>query len=116
MHGFYYSLFIIHCLLPYQAQECFEEFEVNLEGIAVGAEVFVDLQWFEVWAQRAVVLTGDRDVLAVEESRIALSGPGQGLGYIIALILGAGGRFSSRKFGSFVFSSYICNRYKLTIN
>ena len=59
---------IIGISLPYQAQECFEEFEVDLEGIAIGAEVLVDLHRLEVRAQRAVVLTGDRDVLAVEES------------------------------------------------
>ena len=59
---------IIGISLPYQAQECFEEFEVDLEGIAIGAEVLVDLHRLEVRAQRAVVLTGDIDVLAVEES------------------------------------------------
>ena len=59
---------IIGILLPYQAQKCFEEFEVDLEGIAISAEVLADLHRLEVRAQRAVVLTGDRDVLAVEES------------------------------------------------
>ena len=70
---------IIGILLLYQAQECFEQFEVDLEGIAIGAEVLVDFHRLEVRAQRAIVLSGDRDVVAVEESRVALSAPGQGL-------------------------------------
>ena len=51
--------------------------EVNLEGIGLDAEVLVNLHRLEVRSERAVVLTGDRDVLAVEESRVALSAPGQ---------------------------------------
>jgi len=69
---------IIGISLLYQAFECFMKFEVNLEGIGLDAEVLVDLHRLEVRSECAVVLTGDRDVPAVEESRIALSAPGQG--------------------------------------
>ena len=39
----------------YKAQECFEEFEVYLEGIALDTEVSVGLQGAEVQAQRAMI-------------------------------------------------------------
>ena len=45
--------------------------EVNLEGIGLDAEVLVNLHRLEVRSERAVVLTGDRDVPPVEESRVA---------------------------------------------
>ena len=55
------------------------KFKVHAEGIALDAETSTRLQGFEVQAQRAVVLTSDRDVLAVEHLRIALHAPRQRL-------------------------------------
>ena len=80
-------LFTFHFSLLYQALECPEQFVEHTECIAVGAEVLADLQVLEVRAERAVVLTGDRDVLAVEESRVALSGPGQRLYEGVVLVV-----------------------------
>ena len=55
------------------------KFTIHSEGIALDAETIIDLQRLEVQAQCAVVLTGNRDVLAVEHARIALHAPGQRL-------------------------------------
>ena len=67
-------------LFPYQALQSFMKFKIHAEGIALEAKVRVKL-WhlLEVQAQCAVVLTGNRDVLAVEHARIALHAPGQRL-------------------------------------
>lgn len=56
------------------------KFKVHAEGVALEAKVRVKL-WhrLEVQAQCAVVLAGNRDVLAVEHARIALHAPGQRL-------------------------------------
>ena len=56
------------------------KFKVHAESIALEAKVRVKL-WhlLEVQSQCAVVLTGNRDVLAVEHARIALHAPGQRL-------------------------------------
>ena len=64
-------------LIPYQALQSFMKFKIHAEGIALEAKVRVKL-WhrLEVQAQCAVVLTGNRDVLAVEHARIALHAPG----------------------------------------
>ena len=65
---------------PYQALKCLMKFKVHAEGIALEAKVRIKL-WhrFEVQAEVAVVLKGDRDVLAVEHLRIALHAPRQRL-------------------------------------
>ena len=58
------------------------KFKIHAEGVALEAKVRVKL-WhlLEVQAQCAVVLTGNRDVLAAEERRVALVGlQGQRLG------------------------------------
>ena len=56
------------------------KFKIHAESIALEAKVRVKL-WhrLEVQAQCTVVLTGNRDVLAVEHARIALHAPGQRL-------------------------------------
>ena len=55
------------------------KFTIHSEGIALDAEIIIDLQRFEVQSVGAVVLTGNRDVLAVEHARIALHAPRQRL-------------------------------------
>ena len=51
------------------------KFTIDPEGIALDAETIIDLQRFEVQSEVAVVLTGNRDVLAVEHARVALHAP-----------------------------------------
>ena len=60
----------------YQATECQANFVVHIERIAFEVEAFAGLQRLEVQTVGAVVLTGDRDVLAVEHTRVALRAPG----------------------------------------
>ena len=67
-------------LIPYQALQSLMKFTIHSESIALEAKVRVKL-WhrLEVQAQCAVVLTGNRDILAVENARIALHALGQRL-------------------------------------
>ena len=60
----------------YKAIEYHADFVIHCEGIALDTEVTVGLQGAEVQAQRAVVLTGNSDVLAHEHARVALREPG----------------------------------------
>ena len=66
-------------LTLYKALECLTQFVANADGVAVDAEVLVYSQRLEVRAQRAVVLSCNGDVLACEDARVALLGPGQRL-------------------------------------
>ena len=75
-------------LIPYQALQSFMKFTIDPEGIALDAETIIDLQRFEVRSEVAVVLTGNRDVLAVEHARIALHAPGQRLDECVVRVAG----------------------------
>ena len=55
------------------------KFQVHFKGVALQVEVTTDVHRLEVRAQAAVRTSRDRDVLAVEEARVALRGPGQRL-------------------------------------
>ena len=55
------------------------KFKIDIEGVALDAEPLRDLQRLEVRTEAAVWTSRDRDVLAVEEARVALRGPGQRL-------------------------------------
>ena len=63
----------------YKAIERLAQLVAHSDGIAVDREVLVDPQRLEVGAQAAVIPTGYRDVLAVEDLRIALRAQGQRL-------------------------------------
>ena len=71
---------IIGILLLYQVFECPHQFVEHPEGVAVDAEILVDLQGSEVQSEAAVVAARDRDVLASEDVGIAFRAPGHGLG------------------------------------
>ena len=67
-------------LFLYQAHKRLAKFAVHLEDVVVNAKGCTNLRHrLEVRSQRAVFLAGDRDVLAVEKSRIALRAPRQSL-------------------------------------
>ena len=59
-------------LLLYEAFQRSAQFAHHTDGIVVDAEEAVHLHRFEVRAQGAVVVTGDRYEVAVEDARIAL--------------------------------------------
>ena len=61
----------------YTALECLAQFVHHADGVAVDAEVPAYLHGLEVRAERAVVLSCNGDVLACEDARVALLGPGQ---------------------------------------
>ena len=63
------------------------KFKIDIEGVALDAEPLRDLQRLEVRTEAAVWTSRDRDVLAVEESRVALSGPGQRLYEGVVLVV-----------------------------
>ena len=63
----------------YQALQSPEQFVAYADGILGRAEAVAHLYRQEVRAERAVVAAGNRDVLAAEDARIALHGPGQRL-------------------------------------
>ena len=52
------------------------KFKIDIEGVALDAEPLRDLQRLEVRTEAAVWTSRDRDVLAVEEARVALRCPG----------------------------------------
>ena len=60
--------------LLYQAFEGQHQLVGYADGKALDAEMLVDLQVFKVRMQAAVVLAGDRDVSAIKNVRIALTG------------------------------------------
>ena len=61
--------------LLYQALQSFTKFQVNPDGITLQTEMTARRHRFEIRSQGAVLLTGDRDELAVEHTRITLRCP-----------------------------------------
>ena len=74
-------------LTLYKALECLTQFVAHSDGIAVNREVMAHLYRAEVQAQRTIVTAGDGDVLACEDARVALHGPGQRLDERVVLIV-----------------------------
>ena len=54
-------IFYFFTFLPflYQALECPELFAAHADGITFNAEIPIDIHWFEVQTQRAIVAAGD---------------------------------------------------------
>ena len=77
-HSFnYYIITFLHFL--YQATECQTKFVINSECKSLQTEMTARRHRFEIRSQGAVLLTGDRDELAVEHARITLHAPRQRL-------------------------------------
>ena len=71
----HFSLLTFHFSLLYQALQCFMKFQVNSEGITLQTEMTARRHRFEIRSEATVLLTGDRDELAVEHARITLRCP-----------------------------------------
>ena len=74
-------------LFLYQATECQTDFVIHAEGVAFDAEAGACLQGAEVQAECAVVSSCNGDVLAGEDARVALYGPGQRLRERVVLVV-----------------------------